>query len=191
MLLSSGLLYKASEEGRKPSSHLLLPVPSRVSIAAWHCSQKRMQGDKSRLNLTPPIARISKQLPKDPQPRLSLIPRSSGPPEPPAGVSANCSPPHSKLYFPGSTDVAAIHCFQGRTKHSQKHKAKGLQAGPPLTEATCRLPLPPCPQSMRTYEHTRTLFQTTPTGVGSEQVTFSESLGSSLRKRSILLLLLR
>lgn len=84
-------IFCCSKPARKRETSKSPAVPSRVSIAAWHCSQKRMQREKSRLNLTPPMARISKQLPKDPQPLLSLIPRSSGQPEPLAGVSANCS----------------------------------------------------------------------------------------------------
>lgn len=82
----------ASEEGENLQvTCFFLAVPAMVNITTWHCSQRRMHRDKSRLNLTPPMARISKQLPKDPQPLLSLIPRSSGQPEPLAGVSANCS----------------------------------------------------------------------------------------------------
>lgn len=63
------LLLKALQPVRKGENLqvtcFFLAVPSRVSIAEWHCSQKRMQRDKSGLNLIPPMARISKQLPKD------------------------------------------------------------------------------------------------------------------------------
>lgn len=200
MPLSSGLSYKALgpvRRGENLQVTCFFLASSRLSIAAWHCPQRRMQGDKSRLNLTPPIARISKQLPKDPQPRLSLISRSSGQPEPPAGVVCQLLTPTLQTALPRLDRCSCYSLLPRQDKafpETQSKRASG--------RATSNRSHLPDPSSTKPPEHacahtdmhahTNTqLFQITPTGVGSEQVTFSESLGSSLRKRSILLLLLR
>lgn len=149
------------EERNLQPTCFLPAAPSRVNTISprskGECRETR------ELNLAPSTSRISKQLPPDPQPLLSPLPRNSRQPGPQVGylLIAPSPPPHCKVpkvLLPRHDRCSFYSVFSSQDKST---KPTGMQTGLTSIEATCWGPSLPHPSAcMHAHTHARTRTHT-------------------------------